>query len=74
MNICNMCNFPVRPRQNNCEISTSSWLMNVYEGFLRADLIGELKHARFWNADGNRKRTFLVLEKYCLLDFYTTRL
>ena len=30
--------------------------------------------ARFWDADGNRKITFRVLGKYCLLDFYTTRL
>ena len=41
----------------------------VYEMFIR-----ELKHARFWDADGNRKRTFLVLGPYCLPDFYTTRL
>ena len=29
------------------------------------------KHARFWGADGNRKRTFRVLGPYCLPDFYT---
>ena len=34
----------------------------------------ELKHKRFWDTDGNRKRTFRVLGKYCLPDFYTTRL
>ena len=34
----------------------------------------ELKYARFWDADGNRKRTFRVLGKYYLLDFYTTHL
>ena len=34
----------------------------------------ELKHARFWEADGNRKRTFRVLGPYCLPDFYTTQL
>ena len=36
--------------------------------------IRELKHARFWDADGNRKRTLLVLGKYRLRDSYTTPL
>ena len=34
----------------------------------------ELKHARFWDADDNWKRTFLVLGKYCLPNSYTIRL
>ena len=31
--------------------------------------IRELKHARFWDADGNRKRRFRLLGPYCLPDF-----
>ena len=31
----------------------------------------EVKHAGFWDADGNRKRTFHVLGKHYLLDFHT---
>ena len=27
-------------------------------------VVRELKHARFWDADGNRKRTFPVLGNY----------
>ena len=34
----------------------------------------QLKHAHFWDADGNRKRTFPLLGPYCLPDFYTTHL
>ena len=34
--------------------------------------IRELKHERFWDADGNRKRTFCVLGPYCLPDVYTS--
>ena len=34
--------------------------------------IRELKHARFYDADGNRKRTFCLLGAYCLIDFYAT--
>ena len=34
----------------------------------------ELKHARFSDADGNRKRTIRVLGPYCLPDFYTIHL
>ena len=34
----------------------------------------ELKHERFLDADGNRKRTFRVLGPYYLPDFYTTYL
>ena len=33
----------------------------------------ELKHARFWDANGNLERTFRVLGPYCLPDFYTTQ-
>ena len=36
--------------------------------------IRELKHERFWDAGGNRKKTFCVVEPYCLSEFYTTRL
>ena len=36
--------------------------------------VRELKHARFWDADGNRKTTFRVLGKYCLPDFYDSSL
>ena len=42
--------------------------------FARFSFPRELKHARFWDADGNRKRAFLVLGPYCLRDFYTTHL
>ena len=34
--------------------------------------IREHKHARFWDAYGNRKRTFRALGLFYLLDFYTT--
>ena len=34
----------------------------------------ELKHARFWEADGNRKRTFRALRQWHLPDFYTNHL
>ena len=34
----------------------------------------ELKHARFWDADGNRKRTFRVPGQWCLTDFYANHL
>ena len=37
-------------------------------------IIRELKHAGFWDAGGNRKKTFCLLGKYCVPDFYTTRL
>ena len=30
----------------------------------------ELKHARFWDADGNRKRRFRMLGRYCLPVFF----
>ena len=33
--------------------------------------IRELKHARFWDADGNRKRTFRVPGQRCLPHFHT---
>ena len=36
--------------------------------------IRELKRARFWDADGNRKSTFCVLRPYCLPYFFTTHL
>ena len=36
--------------------------------------LGSLKHARFWDADGNRKSAFRVLESSCLPNFYTTHL
>ena len=29
----------------------------------------ELKHARFWDADGSRKRPFRLLGLYCPPDF-----
>ena len=34
----------------------------------------ELKHARFWDADGNRKRTFHLPGQWCLPDFCTNHL
>ena len=34
----------------------------------------ELKQVRFWDADGNRKRTFHVTGQWCLPDFYTNNL
>ena len=34
----------------------------------------ELKHARFWDADGNRKRTFHMPGQWCLPDFCTNHL
>ena len=34
----------------------------------------ELKHARFWDADGNRKRTCRVPGQWCLPDFYSNLL
>ena len=37
-------------------------------------VIRELKHARFRDADCNRKRTFLLPGPYCLPDFYITHL
>ena len=40
----------------------------------RGRVIRELKHARFWNADGNRKSTFRVPGQWCPLDFYTNHL
>ena len=34
----------------------------------------ELKHARFWDPDGNRKRTFHMPGQWCLPDFCTNNL
>ena len=34
----------------------------------------ELKHTRFWDAGGNRKRTFRVRGQWCLPDFYNKHL
>ena len=34
----------------------------------------ELKHARFLDAGGNRKRAFRVPGQWCLPDFYTNHL
>ena len=46
--------------------------------WIRGDMqkknIRELKHARFWDADGNRKRTFRVPGQRFLPDFYTNHL
>ena len=36
--------------------------------------IRELKHARFWDADGNRKRTFHMPGQWCLPDVCTNHL
>ena len=38
------------------------------------DSTGELKHARFLDADGNRKRTFCVPGQWCVPDFYSDHL
>ena len=63
-----------------------SWLAYLLKGNFNQDekgvitslksmlIIREIKHARFWDTDGNRKRTFRVLGPYCLLDFDTTHL
>ena len=36
--------------------------------------IRELKHARFWDMDGNRKWTFHMPGQWCLPDFYNNHL
>ena len=36
--------------------------------------LGQLKHARFWDADGNRKRTFHMPGHWCLPDFCANHL
>ena len=50
-------------------------ILDAYLGSLGLSVgFRELKHAHFWDADGNRKRTFRVLRPYCLTVCYTTHL
>ena len=58
---------PIQPAS-----SYSPWLTNRFHVAVRLFSNREFKHARFWDADGNRKRTFRVLGPYCFPDFYTT--
>ena len=51
------------------ELTTSRGSTNSATG-TRWWCITELKHARFWDADRNRKRTFRVPGQRCLPDFY----
>ena len=54
------------------QIFCRSYIGSVYR--IRSLAVSELKHARFWDADGNRNRTFHILGPYCLPDFYATHL
>ena len=70
--------FNKRTTMGRCNSATASniaWSVRISLEWCCSDswrFIRELKHAPFWDADSNRKITFLVLGKYCLLDFYTT--
>ena len=57
-------------KKNNRKIITIARMFTSKWPFIRRSrrgcfIVKELKHARFWDADGNRKRTFRVPGQWC---------